>query len=156
MPACARSPPAREAWIEISPVCPTRSTLWSPPAREAWIEIAQRRGQPASEPSPPAREAWIEIHLGLVVRQRDQGRLPRGRRGLKWEKSPRPSASGRSRLPRGRRGLKYPAHAVPILLKASPPAREAWIEILSTTFSPCPRSCRLPRGRRGLKCIRPW
>ena len=57
------SPPAREAWIEISVYVGNKAQKWqSPPAREAWIEIdREHRAHSDTKQSPPAREAWIEI-----------------------------------------------------------------------------------------------
>ena len=60
-----RSPPAREAWIEILlPARPFARVPPSPPAREAWIEISRFQNCYADDPSPPAREAWIEMTSG--------------------------------------------------------------------------------------------
>ena len=57
------SPPAREAWIEISSgTLRSSSAVTSPPAREAWIEIRCRAHTLLCRRwSPPAREAWIEM-----------------------------------------------------------------------------------------------
>ena len=58
-----RSPPAREAWVEILMAVNDCMIASSPPAREAWVEIcAVGTGVLASFSSPPAREAWVEIH----------------------------------------------------------------------------------------------
>ena len=57
------SPPAREAWIEMSFSSFFAGFFPSPPAREAWIEIKLAYVYGADNKSPPAREAWIEIEL---------------------------------------------------------------------------------------------
>ena len=53
------SPPAREAWIEISGSWRWRPIMQSPPAREAWIEMlaAARR---ASAASVASREGGVD------------------------------------------------------------------------------------------------
>ncbi len=104
------SPPSREAWIEIHlwskmPVFPT-----SPPSREAWIEILQVGDSQEHCKSPPSREAWIEILTVAPDRFGSKGRLPHGRRGLKFS------------------ALMEAAD----MLISSPPSREAWIEITSS------------------------
>ena len=101
--------------------------------------------------SPPSREAWIEIFKSLIEQQSIVCRLPHGRRGLKFGYSGRQfwircrlphgrrglkfcfsGADGGNRprrLPHGRRGLKLDIDKTYELCKASPPSREAWIEI---------------------------
>ena len=56
-----KSPPSREAWIEIYHGWLLLTAAASPPAREAWIEIVRFARAVNPAPSPPAREAWIEI-----------------------------------------------------------------------------------------------
>ena len=79
------SPPAREAWIEIAANSAPGTLRWSPPAREAWIEILELEIEGGEAASPPAREAWIEILKPRTVESYADRRLPRGRRGLKYD-----------------------------------------------------------------------
>ena len=59
-----------------------------------------------------------------------EGRLPHGRRGLKWLVVLHASPRSPRRLPHGRRGLKFGLMiAENTAAKWSPPAWEAWIEI---------------------------
>ena len=53
-------------------MCPPGADSWrsaSPPAREAWIEITGGKKAHARLASPPAREAWIEMSSGVTSRQ---------------------------------------------------------------------------------------
>ena len=56
-----RSPPTREAWIEIAQICECLFEFQSPPTREAWIEMEGMDEEMPDLLSPPTREAWIEI-----------------------------------------------------------------------------------------------
>ena len=58
------------------------------------------------------------------------------------------------RLPRGRRGLKHLKIIVSWDDGESPPTREAWIETSFWSNAWPMSSRRLPRGRRGLKLVR--
>ena len=60
-------------------------TSESPPAREAWIEISAAQFNAFIAGSPPAREAWIEIYVEIPEYVPLTCRLPQGRRGLKWQ-----------------------------------------------------------------------
>ena len=42
----------------------------SPPAREAWIEISRCLFNSQNSASPPAREAWIEMRFGAGLQER--------------------------------------------------------------------------------------
>ena len=79
--------------------------------------------------SSPLREAWIEIPLFLPAFYAVRGRLPYGRRGLKYFAAQKLGPGRRSRLPYGRRGLKYIWVIYLVGLLLSSPLREAWIEI---------------------------
>ena len=80
--------------------------------------------------SPPARGAWIEIDEKRAWAVELARRPPRGGRGLKYPFTvcfPGPSR----RPPRGGRGLKLKADVHHFFASMSPPARGAWIEIIS-------------------------
>ena len=55
------------------------------------------------------------------------------------------------RLPQGRRGLKFIRAVIWAASTSSPPAREAWIEIVVGSVPFGGAYSRLPQGRRGLK-----
>ncbi len=68
-----KSPPSREAWIEMVRRYPFGALGGSPPSREAWIEIKELGGGKYEITwSPPSREAWIEIP-GCSIRASTKG-----------------------------------------------------------------------------------
>ena len=65
------------------------------------------------------------------------------------------SAKVECRPPHGGRGLKSFHRDVNLFHHKSPPARGAWIEILSLMFIPNSAQSRPPHGGRGLKSLLP-
>ena len=127
------SPSTRKAWIEIDR--PLRSVgviicrlphgrrglklslpemythhHRSPSTRKAWIEIFNARIICINcTPSPSTRKAWIEMLKVSVLNINKEG----------------------GRLPHGRRGLKLRLHHMQEISPSSPSTRKAWIEIFA-------------------------
>ena len=100
--------PSREAWIEIAVKLSSMSLSWrSLPPREAWIEIATSNCA-ARSLCRFLRGKRGEIPAKCCIRRKDLSCFSRGKRGLKYEGTPRREPEQRSL-----------------------PSREAWIEIAS-------------------------
>ena len=80
--------------------------IGSSPVWEAWIEIKILLYISIADKSSPVWEAWIEINSLTDYLLDTLGRLPYGRRGLKYM-TPYLIIIDYRRLPYGRRGLKY-------------------------------------------------
>ncbi len=123
-----RSPPSREAWIEINKEAKTWNTNRSRLPHG-------RRGLKYVAPDFP---------------RHPEGRLPHGRRGLKLFCFCL-NLSGACRLPHGRRGLKSPDRAPDRTRPGRLPHGRRGLKYLQKVVHIVTKR-RLPHGRRGLKC----
>ena len=144
----AVSRPARDAWVEIAMSFAYRSARLSRPARDAWVEILKGCGCNRAKRSRPARDAWVEMSALLELIKKNLGRVPQGTRGLKSLNPFLPPVLF-SRVPQGTRGLKLICHVYHLLANLSRPARDAWVEMRSSTaiFTATPVASR--KGRVG-------
>ena len=85
--------------------------------------------------SPPFGEAWIEIPLIAHKYAHMTGRLPSGRRGLKFRRE-LAGACGLRSPPFGEAWIEIVENSDGTVSKKSPPFGEAWTEIPST-YSIC-------------------